>query len=105
MKAAYAPTRDEGIDHAHRLWPHSQLPGELSQVLPSVRHFEQASELVTREMIADSTVAGPDLDPHVEQVRTFVEAGYDEVYTACMGPHAIEMIEFYGREVLPALRG
>lgn len=103
-KAAWAPTRDEGVDIAHRLWRQQFLPGELAQVLPSVRHFEQATELVTREQVADGVVAGPDVDEHAAQLRSFVDAGYDEVYVAPMGPHYLDMIEAYGREVLPALR-
>lgn len=104
VKAAWAPTRDEGVDHAHRLWAHSAFPGELNQVLPSVRHFEQVASLVTRDMTSESVVAGPDVADHLTQVRSYLDAGYDEVYAACMGPHALEMIEAYGREVLPELR-
>jgi G6PDH family F420-dependent oxidoreductase len=104
VKVAWAPTPDEGIDHAHRLWRNAGLPGELAQVLPSPRHFEQASELVTRESTAASVVAGPDVGEHVEQLRGFVDAGYDEVYVANMGPHYLDMIAAYGAEVLPGLR-
>lgn len=103
-KVAWADTKDEGIDQAHRLWRNAGLPGELAQVLPSPRHFEQASELVTRESTADSVVAGPDVAEHVEQLRSYVDAGYDEVYVANMGPHYLDMIRAYGAEVLPELR-
>jgi G6PDH family F420-dependent oxidoreductase len=104
VKVAWAPTEDEGVDHAHRLWSNSGLPGELAQVLPSPQHFEQASELVTRDATAGSIVAGPDISGHVQQLRSYVDAGYDEVYVANMGPHYLDMIEAYGREVLPELR-
>jgi G6PDH family F420-dependent oxidoreductase len=104
VKVAWADTEDEGVDHAHRLWANAGLPGELAQVLPSPQHFEQASELVTRESTAESIVAGNDVDRHVQQLRDYVEAGYDEVYVANMGPHYAAMIEAYGRDVLPALR-
>ena len=104
-KVAWAESRDEGIDHAYRLWPNAGLPGELAQVLPSVRHFEQATSLVTRESTKESVVAGPEITPHVDQLRTYAQAGYDEVYVANMGPHYLPMIEAYGREVLPALAG
>ena len=40
----------------------------------------------------------------MEQLRDYVDAGYDEVYVANMGPHYLAMIEAYGRDVLPALR-
>lgn len=103
-KVAWADTKDEGIDQAHRLWRNAGLPGELAQVLPSPRHFEQASELVTRESTADSVVAGPDVAEHVAQLRSYVDAGYDEVYVANMGPHYLDMIRAYGAEVLPELR-
>jgi G6PDH family F420-dependent oxidoreductase len=105
VKVAWADTEDEGVDHAHRLWSNAGLPGELAQVLPTPSHFEQASELVTRESTADSIVAGPDIDRHVELLQEYVDAGYDEVYVANMGPHYLPMIEAYGRDVLPRLRG
>jgi G6PDH family F420-dependent oxidoreductase len=102
-KVAYAPTVDEGVGHAHRLWSNSGLPGELAQVLPSPRHFEQASQLVTEESTRESVVAGPDPQAHLDQVESYREAGYDELYVANMGPHYRDMIEFYGKEILPAL--
>ncbi|MCR6033262.1 TIGR03557 family F420-dependent LLM class oxidoreductase [Nocardioides sp. zg-579] len=105
VKVSWAPTVEEGVDHAHRLWANAGLPGELAQVLPSPKHFEQASQLVTRESTAESIVAGPDIARHVEQMQEYVDAGYDEVYVANMGPHYLDMIRAYGAEVLPQLRG
>ncbi|QBX56434.1 TIGR03557 family F420-dependent LLM class oxidoreductase [Nocardioides seonyuensis] len=104
-KVSWADTEDEGVEIAHRLWANSGLPGELSQVLPSPRHFEQASELVTKEQTRSSITCGSDVDRHLAHLRTFVEAGFDEVYVANMGPHYADMIAAYGRDVLPALRG
>ena len=104
VKVAFAPTEDEGVDHAHRLWSNSGLPGELAQVLPAPQHFEQASSLVTKEMTADAVVAGPDLERHVDVFAPYADAGYDEVYVANMGPHYEQMIKAYGEKVLPALR-
>ncbi|GAA1971391.1 LLM class F420-dependent oxidoreductase [Nocardioides panacihumi] len=103
-KVAFAPTEQEGWEHAHRLWPNAGLPGELAQVLPTPEHFEQATELVTMESTQDSVVAGTDVEKHLDQIRKYADAGYDELYVANMGPHFLEMIEFYGREVLPNLR-
>lgn len=86
MKVAYAATRDEGVDHAHRLWSNAGVPGELAQVLPSPEHFEQASTLVTREATSASVPAGPDLQEHVKAFAPFADAGFDTVYVANMGP-------------------
>jgi G6PDH family F420-dependent oxidoreductase len=103
-KVAYAPSEDEGVDLAHRIWANAGLPGELAQVLPSPRHFEQASELVTRASTASSVAAGPDPKVHLESVREYVDVGYDEVYVANMGPHYRDMIRMFGEQVLPELR-
>jgi G6PDH family F420-dependent oxidoreductase len=104
FKVSYAPTEDEGIEQAHRIWANSGLPGELAQVLPSPRHFEQASELVTKEQTAKSVTCGPKADAHIEAFKPYVEAGFDEIYVANMGPHSIDMMKLYRDEVLPELR-
>ena len=104
VKVAWADTVDEGVDHAHRLWANAGVPGELAQVLPSPQHFEQVSQLVTRESTAGSIGAGPDVEAHVGVPREYLDAGYDEVYVANIGTHYLPMIEPYGRDVLPALR-
>ena len=97
-------TEDEGVDLAHKIWANAGLPGELAQVLPSPRHFEQASQLVTRESTASSVSAGPDPQVHIDAVREYIDLGYDEVYVANMGPHYRDMIALFGKEVLPELR-
>ncbi len=104
FKVGYAESEDEGVAIAHRLWANAGLPGELAQVLPSPRHFEQASQLVTPDMTRDSVVCGPDVERHVDAFVPYVDAGYDEVYVANMGPHYKEMLRTYGDKVLPALR-
>lgn len=49
-KVCWAPTVEQGAKTAHRLCANAGLPGELSQILPTPRHFEQAMGLVTEEM-------------------------------------------------------
>ncbi len=104
FKVAWADSKDQGIDYAHRIWPNAGLPGELAQVLPTVEHFEQASQLVTREATAESVAAGPDPKVHLEAFQPYLDAGFDEIYLANMGPEYADMIRAYGREVLPELR-
>ena len=103
-KVCVADTEDEAVEIAHHLWANAGVPGELSQVLPSPRHFEQASSLVTEDMTRESTVAGKDVDAHVEQFRTFADAGFDEIYIANMGPNYRDFFRLYRDEVLPRVR-
>jgi len=104
FKVAWGPSRDEAIDAAYRLWPNSGVPGELAQVLPSPQHFEQAAKLVTREKFAEQGAFGPDPDDHIAAFAPYVEAGFDEIYVANMGPHYAELMSAYGESVLPQLR-
>jgi G6PDH family F420-dependent oxidoreductase len=103
FKGCWAPTEDEGVRIAHRLWANSGVPGELSQVLPSPKHFEQASQLVTKDMVREAFVCGNDPQEHLEMIGKYADAGFDEVYVANMGPEYLAMIRAYGRDVLPQL--
>jgi len=100
FKGCYAPTEEEAVATAHRLWANSGVPGELSQVLPSPKHFEQASQLVTPEQTRDAVVCGPDPAGHAAQLKAYEAAGFDEVYVANIGPHYADLIDLYRREFL-----
>ncbi|MEN2422717.1 TIGR03557 family F420-dependent LLM class oxidoreductase [Streptomyces rimosus] len=101
LKVCYGPDRDECVRTAHRLWPSELLPGELAQILPTPRHFEQASELVTPEHAAKGFPCGDDVDMHVSALRDFVDAGFDTVYVGQIGPDQRGFFDFYRTKVLP----
>jgi G6PDH family F420-dependent oxidoreductase len=108
-KVCWGTDDDVAVATAHRLWANSGLPGELAQVLPSPRHFEQASELVTEDMTRESIAYGADVERHVEAFRPFAQAGFDEVYISQMGGREPDtgsagFFEFYRDNVLPRLR-
>lgn len=59
---------------------------------------------MTEDMVADAVVCGDDVDAHVRAVSTYLDAGYDEVYVAQIGPRKQEFFDFYRDNVLPRLR-
>jgi hypothetical protein len=89
----------------HEIWPNSGLPGELSQILPTVAHFEQAVELVTEEAATEGIPCGPDPQPVVDAVQSFLDAGYDHVYLHQIGPDQDGFFRFWADELQPALDG
>ncbi|HEX5493292.1 MAG TPA: TIGR03557 family F420-dependent LLM class oxidoreductase [Mycobacteriales bacterium] len=108
FKACHGSHEDEARRVAHRLWGNTWLPGELGQTLPLPRHFEQATPLVTEDTVDRYAVCGSDPGRHVDRIRAFVEAGYDEVYVSQIGPTSEEFFRFYAERVLPefaAVRG
>ncbi|SCL31096.1 F420-dependent oxidoreductase, G6PDH family [Micromonospora pallida] len=104
FKAAYADSVDEGARIAYERWPNAGVPGELSQVLPSPRHFEQAAQLVSPDSAREAFVCGRDADAHLAKIEAYARAGFDEVYVANVGPHWQGLFDLYQRAVLPRLR-
>jgi hypothetical protein len=72
-------------------------------LLPTPRHFEQASQLVTREMMA--LPYGPDPNGYLTAIRSYLDAGFDELYINQIGPEQDEFFRFWEREITPALTG
>jgi G6PDH family F420-dependent oxidoreductase len=108
-KVVWGIDDDAAIDAAHRLWANSGVPGELSQVLPSPKHFEQVSQLVTRESTAKSVAYGADVQRHVDAFKPFADAGFDAVHISQMAGREDKtntrgFFEFYKTDVLPRLR-
>jgi G6PDH family F420-dependent oxidoreductase len=109
-KVCWGTDDDTAVATAHRLWANSGIPGEVSQVLPSPKHFEQASKLVTEQMTRDSIAYGDDVKRHLDAFAPYAEAGFDEIYISQMGGRekqtSIEgFFDFYARSVLPKLKG
>jgi G6PDH family F420-dependent oxidoreductase len=104
FKVCYAQTEDEGVRIAHERWANEGAPGELAQVLPSPRHFEQVATLVTEDMTRSALVCGQDPDRHLEMLDQYVKAGYDEIYVNNIGPHWSGFFDLYAKQVLPSAR-
>jgi G6PDH family F420-dependent oxidoreductase len=102
-KVCYGTDREECVRTVHRLWYNELLPGEMGQVLPSPRHFEQLQELVTEDMVREKVVCGDDADQHVAVLKSFADAGFDRVYVNQIGPDQQGFFDFYRTKVLPQL--
>ncbi|MFR0356158.1 LLM class F420-dependent oxidoreductase [Streptomyces sediminimaris] len=103
-KVCYGTDRDEAVRLVHRRWFNEFLPGEMSQILPSPKHFEQLEPLVTEEMVRENAVCGDDVDEHVSALKAFDDAGFDRVYVNQIGPDQRGFFDFYRTKVLPQLQ-
>jgi coenzyme F420-dependent glucose-6-phosphate dehydrogenase len=104
VTACWGESETEARRTALRIWPNAAMRGELNQELPLPRHFEQASELVTEDEIAEAIPCGPDPEPIVASIQEFVDAGFDHVYVHQIGPDQTAFIEFAQREIVPRFR-
>jgi G6PDH family F420-dependent oxidoreductase len=105
MKVCWAADEAEARRTARRLWPNEALPGELAQVLPTPEHFEQATELVTEDMVAEAVPCGPDVDRHVVAIQEFADAGVDELYIHQIGGPGADFFGTYAKEILRRFSG
>ncbi|MBV9208313.1 MAG: TIGR03557 family F420-dependent LLM class oxidoreductase [Actinobacteria bacterium] len=99
LKVCWGPDADQARGTMHRLWPNEQIPGEAAQLLPLPRHYEQLSQLVSKDMIA--APCGPDPEVHLAALRPFDEAGFDEVFVGQVGGAPEAFFEFFAGQVLP----
>lgn len=103
LQACVADSEEESIETAYKKWPNASLPGELSTELSTPALFEQATEMVSREDIAEGSII-TDTDPqtHIDAIQEAIDAGYDHVYTMQIGDDQEAMIDLYHEEILPS---
>lgn len=101
FKVCHAPRKEDGLRTAHHMWANEQLPGQLGQILPTPRDFEQASELVPESAVEQSVPCGPDPKPYIDRIREFADAGFDEVYIQQIGPEQDRFFDFWESEIAP----
>ena len=101
LKVCYDADERRARETAYRLWPNEALPGELAQILPTPAHFEQACELVGEDAATTDVPCGPDLERHIAAIRSYEDAGFDELYIQQIGPNQDAFFEAYREHVLP----
>jgi G6PDH family F420-dependent oxidoreductase len=102
---AYDADRDAAIERAHEQFRWFGLGWSVNADLPNPESFHAATQFVTREQVAGQLGCGPDVGEHVEKIRAFVDAGFDEVALVQIGAaQQTEFIDWAERELLPALR-
>ncbi len=104
VTVCWAEDEAEARRTAHEWWPNAAVKGDLSQELPLPMHFEQASQMVTEEDVAQAIVCGPDPERHIQAIQQFVDAGYNHVYVHQVGPDQEGFFRFYESEVIPRFR-
>lgn len=103
VKVCWGPDEAAAVKLAHERWRSEALPGQLAQELPVPAHFEQASTLVTPDMVAESVSCGPDPQRHADAIAAYLDAGFDEVYVNQIGDDQAGFFDVFAREIRPRL--
>ena len=99
----WASSEEEGAKTACEIWPNAALGGDLGYELPRPAHFEQATEDVTPEQIAEAIPCGPDPERYLEDIRSYEQAGYTHIYFHQIGRDQEGFFRFWSEELVPKL--
>ncbi|MFL5973369.1 MAG: TIGR03557 family F420-dependent LLM class oxidoreductase [Gaiellaceae bacterium] len=103
ITGCWAATEDEGAKTACEVWPNAALGGDLTYELPLPLHFEQATQDVKPEDLAEAIPCGPDADRWLEDIRAYEQAGYTHIYFHQIGRDQEGFLRFWSEELEPKL--
>jgi G6PDH family F420-dependent oxidoreductase len=103
LKVCWGRDEQAARKTAFELWPNNLLPGQLAQELALPSHFDQATQLVTEDDVAELIPCGPDPERHLASIRQYLDAGFDEVYVSQIGDDQAGFFDFWRRELAPRL--
>jgi G6PDH family F420-dependent oxidoreductase len=104
VSMCWAPSEAEAQRTAHHYFRWAVTGWPVQAELPTVRSFAAATKHVTPEMVAQQVSCGPAVEVHLKSINRFIEAGYDHIILTQVGPQQAEFIEFFERQLAPALR-
>ena len=88
---------------AHEQFRWFGLGWKVNPELPSPVNFEAATAYVRQDDVAGAIPHGPDLEPYVESIQAFKDAGFTELALVQIGPDQKAFCEWYANELRPAL--
>ncbi|HYO38524.1 MAG TPA: LLM class F420-dependent oxidoreductase [Nocardioidaceae bacterium] len=99
------PDTDRAVQRAHEQFRWFAGGWKVNAELPGPAGFAGATQFVRPEDVAASIPCGPDVQPIVEAVGAFTEAGFTDVALVQVGDESQQdFLAFAERELLPALR-
>ena len=104
VSMCYGDREEEARQTAHRYFRWSLASWAVKAELPDTKGFAAASETVSPEAVAQNLSCGPSLERHLEAIHRYIKAGYDHIVLTQVGPEQEKFIDFFERELAPAVR-
>ena len=105
LPICWDPDADTAVQRAHQQFRWFGGGWKVNAELPGPSGFAGATQFVRPEDVAESIPCGPDVQPIVDAVGQFTEAGFTDVAVVQIGDEGQEaFLEFAESELLPALR-
>jgi probable non-F420 flavinoid oxidoreductase len=101
---AWAESEDEALAIAHDQWRSNVFPAPLSWNLEFPEQFDAAAEYVRPDDVRAAVLVSADPARHAEELRAFLDLGFDGVYLHHVGQTQDRFLDVFGAKVLPELR-
>ena len=94
---------DKALQTLHEQFRWMGLGWKVNSELPGTSAFDSASQFVRPEDMAASSAWGTDVEPYVEKVKAFVDAGFSRVALVQVGPDQAAFCEWFATTLKPVL--
>ncbi|HWG94047.1 MAG TPA: LLM class flavin-dependent oxidoreductase, partial [Mycobacteriales bacterium] len=98
----YAADADAALTTLHENFRWGTLGWKVQAELPGPAGFEAATQYVRPEDMADAGAWGPDVEPWLDKLRAFRDAGYGRVALVQVGPDQEQFCEWFATTLRPA---
>jgi hypothetical protein len=104
LPMAWAPDEHTAVAAALETSRWAVTGWKVMSELPNPVNFAAASAIVREDDIRGQFACGPDVSRYVEVAQQFVDAGFDHLVMQNAGPDPDGFIDFFQRELEPAIR-
>ena len=103
VKVAFDSSRERAMEDT-RNWAALALPAEAKSGVDDPRELERLALQLTAEQTASRWIVSTDPDEHVEQIKTYIDLGFNHLVFHGPGNDQAAFIERYSEQILPRLR-
>ncbi len=103
VKVSFDPDRGRAMEET-RNWAALALPAESKSGVEDPREMERLAADLSAEDAAGRWIVSSDPDEHVEQIKSYIDLGFDHLVFHGPGNDQQRFIELYAEHILPRLR-
>lgn len=104
VHVSYAPDEKQAIKNAMDQWRTNVVPGLVNENIKTVEEFDALFNLIHEEDVKKTVFISSKLNDYVALLKKYQMMGFDEIYVHNVGRNQSEIIEEFGKHVLPALQ-
>ena len=103
VKVSYDTDRDRAMEDT-KIWAALALPAEAKAGIDDPREMERLAQGRSRTCAHRRWLVSNDPDEHIEQLRPYLDLGFNHLVFHAPGDDQARFLELYGSQILPRLR-